>query len=85
MSKVVVWVDDITGTVDVYDFYNEDSLSLLRSDILSFADDFIGWTVFNVLADYGNYELSLQQAIEQFVECHPEDDLFKILEIQGVL
>ena len=83
-QKVVVWVCAYYQA-DVYDFYNEDSLELLRSDILSFADDYIGLKVFNVLADYGNYELSLQQAIEQFVAYHPEDDVFTFIEIQEVL
>lgn len=84
-QKVVVWVDDNTGTVDIYDFYNEDSLELLRSDILSLANNYKDWSIFSTLADYTEKNLSLQQAIEHFVEFHPQDDVFSILEIQWVL
>ena len=84
-QKVVVWVDDNTGTVDVYDFYNEDSLELLRSDILSFSGDYKAWSIFYTLANYTEKNLTLQQVIEHFVEFHPQDDVFSILEIQEVL
>ena len=85
MQKVVVWVDGNTGTVDVYDFYNEDSLELLRSDILRFADNYDAWSIFNTLAYYTEKNLTLRQAIEHFVEFHPQDDVFMVLEIQEVL
>ena len=84
-QKVVVWVDGNAGRLDVYDFYDEDSLELLRSDILSLANNYKDWSIFSTLADYTEKNLSLQQAIWHFVAFHPQDDVFAVLEIQWVL
>ena len=84
MKKVVVWVDD-DYQVKVYDFYSEDSLELLRSDILCYAADYKSWSIFDTIKNYTEKNLTLQQAIEYFVDFNPQDDVFSVLEIQRVL